>query len=230
VPEGFNLTLTVTAGTIYYTLDGTDPRMQITGAVAPQALVYQAPLVLTTTTQVKARALQDETWSALNEATFFIGQPGHGSLRVTEIMYNPPGGDDYEFIELRNSGETILDLSPLMFEGIDFVFPAGTTLAPDDFMVLVRNPDAFVARYPGVTIGGTYTKRLSNRGETIRIKDGMGNVVVSVTYDDENGWPLTPDGRGDSLILVNPTGDPNDPQNWGASAEVYGTPGADNGD
>jgi hypothetical protein len=228
VPQGFNLTLTATAGSIYYTLDGTDPRTQTTGAIAPQALVYQAPVVLTTTTQVKARALQDETWSALNEATFFVRQPGPGSLRVTEIMYNPLGGDDYEFIELKNSGETILDLSNLTFEGIDFVFPAGTTLAPDDFMVLVRNPDAFVARYPGVTIGGIYTKRLSNKGETIRITDGLGNVVVSIAYDDENGWPLTPDGRGDSLILVNPAGDPSDPQNWGASAEVYGTPGRDN--
>ncbi len=34
-----------------------------------------------------------------------------------------------------------------------------------------------------------------------------GEQLLSQTFDDENGWPLTPDGRGDSLVLVDAAGD-----------------------
>src|SRR4029453_4537549 len=44
-------------------------------------------------------------------------------LRVTAIMYNPIGGSDYEWIELRNVGTAAFDLAGVTFvEGIDFVF------------------------------------------------------------------------------------------------------------
>jgi hypothetical protein len=57
------------------------------------------------------------------------------------------------------------------------------------------------------------------------LKDLDGELLISVTYDDDNGWPLSPDGRGDSLVLHNPAGDPDDPKNWRASLELYGSPG-----
>jgi hypothetical protein len=50
-------------------------------------------------------------------------------------------------------------------------------------------------------------------------------VIASVQYDDENGWPLSADGWGDSLVLVTPDTDPGDPRNWTASALVSGSPG-----
>jgi hypothetical protein len=93
-------------------------------------------------------------------------------------------------------------------------------------VVLVRDPAFFARRYPDVPVAGVYRGKLSNKGETITIKDIDGNIVASVAYDDEDGWPLSPDGRGDSLVLVNPTGDPNDPLNWRASINIYGSPGA----
>ncbi|HXJ74655.1 MAG TPA: lamin tail domain-containing protein, partial [Candidatus Dormibacteraeota bacterium] len=58
------------------------------------------------------------------------------NLVFNEIMYNPPGagavdGDEFEFVELKNIGSTTLDLSGLFFSaGIDFTFPAQTTLEP----------------------------------------------------------------------------------------------------
>jgi len=142
-------------------------------------------------------------------------------------MYNPPGGDDYEFIELKNIGDTHLDLSGMAFEGIAFSFPSGTLLPAGEFMLLVRNPTAFTERYPDVPIGGAYQAKLSNKGEEIILKDGGGNVIISVPYDDENGWPVSPDGRGDSLVLINLDGDPHNPENWRASAKLHGSPGAD---
>jgi hypothetical protein len=55
--------------------------------------------------------------------------------------------------------------------------------------------------------------------------DNQGNLLFSVAYDDENGWPISPDGRGDSLVLINPDGNPDDPQNWRASQDLFGSPG-----
>ena len=49
----------------------------------------------------------------------------HSQLRITEIMYHPEGGDDYEFVELSNIGDTAIDLSGAFFEGIEFTFRYG---------------------------------------------------------------------------------------------------------
>jgi len=148
-------------------------------------------------------------------------------LRITEIMYNPAGGGDYEFIELENVGETRLELANAFFEGIQYTFPVNTLpLAPGDFVVLVRNLDAFSERYPGVAVDGVYRGQLSNKGEQITLIGAAGSVITSVTYDDENGWPLSPDGLGDSLVLDNRAGDPDNPLNWRASVELYGSPGS----
>jgi hypothetical protein len=247
VSPGFNLTMTTPPGhTIYYTTDGADPIVPKTGELAPTATKYIEPVVLTATTPIKARALaaalpaspgEGETadwtgpgqvWSALSEATFTIAAQ-EGKLAITEIMYNPPGGSGYEFIELQNIGEAELSLASLQFDaGIDFIFPPGATpLAPGEAIVLVRNPAAFTERYPGLNIGGVYRGKLSNEGEKISIKDAAGRRLISIEYDDENGWPFSPDGRGDSLVLIDPAGDANNPKSWRASANRNGSPGRD---
>lgn len=249
VTPGFHLTLTNqpttyptnqppalrSQPTIYYTTDGSDPRLPGTGEVSPGAVVYRSPLVITTTTQVKARTLAADSsassgqiWSALNQAVFTL-TPQDSQLRLTEIMYHPPEGDNYEFIELKNTGEAAVELANLAFvAGINFIFAPNTPpLQPGDFMVLVNNAAAFAQRYPAVPIGGVYGGRLSNKGEELRLQEPAGTTVLTVTYADENGWPVSPDGRGDSLVLIDPDGDPNNPTNWQASSDVYGSPGAD---
>ncbi|MBN1853006.1 MAG: chitobiase/beta-hexosaminidase C-terminal domain-containing protein, partial [Pirellulales bacterium] len=57
-------------GTIYYTTDGSDPRI-VGGAVnESSAQVFSDALALSGTTHVKARILRDGQWSALTDATF----------------------------------------------------------------------------------------------------------------------------------------------------------------
>src|SRR6185503_4898514 len=68
IVRGFNLTMTAT-NTIYYTLDGSDPRVYGTGAVSLGARTYDGTIPLNDFVVVKARALLNGTnWSALNEA------------------------------------------------------------------------------------------------------------------------------------------------------------------
>jgi hypothetical protein len=172
------------SGIIYYTFDGSDPRSSTTGEVAPGAVAYNAPLLLTATTHIKARLFENGSWSALNEAVFNVVEQDR-QLRITEIMYHPSGGNQFEFIELKNGGDSAIDLAGSSFEGITFTFPAGASvLSPNEFIVLVSDPASFMEQYPGVPVGGVYSDQLSNTGEAITLRDQAGEVIVSVDYDD----------------------------------------------
>lgn len=228
VPRGFALTMSAPAGNLYYTLDGSDPRLPISGAVHPGARLFAAssPLTLTNTVLVKARVLSANTWSALTEATFQVAELGV-PVRPTEIMYHPPGGDAYEFLELQNTGLVPLDLTGFSFEGIQFVFPPGTIVQPGQIIVLQSNADpaAFAARYPGIPAFGAYGGALSNGGETLTLKDRDGRQIWRLEYRDSAGWPVEADGQGASIELIDPNADLSDPANWRASAAPGGSPG-----
>ena len=235
VVAGFLLTMiSPSNSSVYYTLDGTDPRLP-GGAVSSNAVLYSGPIPIEKTTQIMARSYNATLWSALPViATFNIARYAT-PLRITEIMYNPAAdaqavADDYEFIELKNTGATPLDISGFYFEGINYTFPAETTVAPGAFIVLARNEIAFTRRYPGLVNHGIYWGKLSDGGEKIRLRNGDGNTIISVEYDDDPPWALSPDGLGYSLVLADPSINPDDPSAWRASSSIHGSPGADDPD
>jgi hypothetical protein len=234
VTNGFAVVMSATTGIIYYTLDGSDPRLR-GGAISPAATKYTGPLVLNQSIHLKARVLSGSTWSGLTEATFYVIQ-NFTDLLLTEIMYHPPGegtnftSDDFEFIELKSVASTNLELSGLYFtNGITYTFPVGTFLAPGHFIVLASNPAAFTNRYPAIRVDGVFSGKLSNSGETLKLVHASGSTIFSVNYATTAPWPSAPDGSGFSLVPVNPNANPNpsDPANWRSSAVVGGSPGAD---
>lgn len=225
---------TTSTGTIYYTTNGADPRVyyDTTGQRTASAIAYTAPITLTSTTTVKARALNGTTWSALMEATFTVGSP-LSKVVISEINYNPrntQGGSAAEFVEIWNSGTTDVDLSRWSMDGIDFVYPVGLILSAGDRLVLANNesPSVFATQYPGVKVTGYFSGSLANSGERLSLLDQLGRIVFSVEYDNAAPWPTTPDNGGYSLELINPAGDPQSSCNWQASAVLKGTPGAAN--
>ena len=222
--DQMQLSMSASQGDIYYTLDGSDPRIQGMGEVNPAAVRYVGPIELTASTHVQARAVEDGVWSAINEADFLEASQPSG-LRLTEVMYNPLGGDDYEFLELTNVGALDVDLSGAAFEGIDLRFDRPTRLAGGASLVLAADATAFSKRYPDVAPAAVYRGELADRGETIALRSSTGELLLSLTYDDENGWPLTADGQGDSLVLLDPASNMDDPHSWQASPDLYGTPG-----
>jgi hypothetical protein len=226
VAPGFQLTMSAT-NTIYYTTNGSDPRLYGSGGVSPLARVYSGPIGISQTMVVKARMLVGTNWSALNEATFTVGSLAT-PLRITELMYNPIGGDAYEFLELQNTGPTPVNLGNHYFQNINFIFPFGYTLGAGDRIVLGNNANTneWKARYPGVTVAGWFGGSLANGGETLTLLDESNRVVLSVSYDDENGWATAADGGGSSLELVNFEASPDEPAHWRASSNQNGTPGA----
>jgi sialate O-acetylesterase len=220
VPAGFQLTITAAAGSLYFTTDGTDPRVRGGAAVGT---LYSAPLAITVPTTIKVRARNGANWSGLRSATYFPPQD-LGTLRVTEICYNPPSqpvpfvdGEEFEFLELKNTGAQPLNVSGLSFtEGITFTFPAGTTIDPGAFFILVRNPAPFAARFPACTPQGTFTDKLNDGGEILTLSQGA-DVVLSFAYDDNDPWRTEPDGSGHSLQRTDPAAPGYDVLTWTAA-------------
>lgn len=229
VAPGYSLFITNLhgSGTVYFTTNGSDPRIYGSGSVSPQARPWLgAPVTLGPSTTVKARCLDGAEWSALNEATFDI-TPLTVQLTVTELMYNPPGGDDYEYFELRNVGPTEFDASGCTFQGVTFAFPPGSQIAPGQLLVFANNdnPAAFATRYPGVNVFGWYDGRLDNGGERLALKRPTGEIIFSLDYDDDLGWLREADGGGASLEIIDARADLDAPANWRASSYL-GTPGS----
>lgn len=77
VTNGFRLTMTAETGLVWYTLDGSDPRLS-GGKVNPAAMPFLGPVKTGAVTEVKARTKMGDEWSALTSATFFNEhyQPG----------------------------------------------------------------------------------------------------------------------------------------------------------
>lgn len=197
------------------------------GTVSPDAIEYTEPILLTGSTQIKARTFAGQ-WSALNETTFAVG-PVAESLRISEIMYNP-ADPNAEFIELTNIGAETIDLGLVQFtRGVQFTFPH-VDLAPGDYLLVVEDIDAFEAVYGGgLPIAGRYTGKLDNAGEWVELQDAAGQVVQSFRYDDD--WYGITDGPGFSLTVRDPaTVDPDvlgDKSSWRPSAHAGGSPGFD---
>jgi CotH kinase protein/Chitobiase/beta-hexosaminidase C-terminal domain/Fn3 associated len=72
VPRGFRLEVGASSGTVYYTLDGTDPCLPGGAINDDHAIAYDEPITLSGETQVKARTRDGDVWSALTEATFVV--------------------------------------------------------------------------------------------------------------------------------------------------------------
>ncbi len=187
VTNGFQLTVSGPQ-TKYYTLNGSDPRA-VGGSAAGAA--YSPPITITSNTLVKCRSWNGTAfvnapstwpWSALSEVMLVVDP---APLAITEIMYHPrpPSGaaelgytaSDFEFIEIHNPRASACSLVGVRFlEGVSFDFTYGnaSTLGAGGYGVVVRNLNAFKARYTNwasLNVLGTYTGLLENRGENLKV-------------------------------------------------------------
>ncbi|MFK8105068.1 MAG: lamin tail domain-containing protein [Saprospiraceae bacterium] len=141
---------------------------------------------------------------------------------ITEIMYNNPGADDLEFIELFNSGNAAVNLDGYHFtQGVnDTIF--NVMINPGEFYYVAEDASDFTAAF-GATNVESWSGSLSNGGEDIVLRDNAGIAVDSVDYDDNLPWSTIPDGEGSSLELCDVSADNADPNNWEPSTtEVAG--------
>jgi hypothetical protein len=152
------------------------------------------------------------------------------NLVINEIHYN---GDDangfpdgtVEFLEIYNYSGAAVDLTDYSFVGVTATFPALSSIADGEFVVVALTPATYEGNgYQVFPFSGA----LGNTGELVQLLDPNGLVVDEVTYSDSGAWPIEADGTGPSLELINYDLDNNDGASWCANGPVNGTPGAQN--
>ncbi|MGJ8695179.1 MAG: lamin tail domain-containing protein [Verrucomicrobiaceae bacterium] len=187
------------------------------------------PLTLTAL-DFQGNATGSDTINVTNTST--TEPASAANLVISELHYHPTNDALEEFVELQNIHPTAsVDLTGVLFtEGIDFEFPSGTILAPGERILVVQNLAAFSAKYGNqFTIVGAFGNltKLSNKGETIRLEAQGGELIQEVTYSDEGSWPDEADGKGPSLVLIYPSGNPDHALavNWRPSIAPGGNPG-----
>lgn len=220
------------SGTLYYTTDGTDPRLA-GGAINPAAKMYASAITIQNITAVKVRIYNNGIWSPLRSAQFYIEQD-LSALKFTEIHYNPANsgiteGKYLEFIEIKNTGSATIFLAGVSIsEGVECAFHAGATIAPGQIIVIAGNATAFEA-VNGFNPDYIFTKNLSNSGERLALADYNGSIITAVEYSDAAPWPAAADGAGFSLvpISISPSGNQDAAAQWRASSLAGGSPGKD---
>ncbi len=242
VGAGFQLAIDNTGnsneGTIYYTIDLSDPRAP-GGANQGIDGGDSKTLSISGTMTVNARVLDGGVWSALQTATFYAPQM-LDKLVINEIHYHPidegivdtPGyvdGDEFEFLEIKNVSNVTLELQGVHFtDGIGFTFPPGSSIEAGDFVVLAENEVEFENRY-GFAPDFKYSDKLKNTGERVALNDFAGTLLDSLTFGDSLPWTSLPDGTGPSLSLDSSAGTNNSsPGQWYPSDSDNGSPGAEN--
>ncbi|MFA9389022.1 MAG: sugar-binding protein [Prolixibacteraceae bacterium] len=224
-----------TSGSLKYTLDGSDPRAAGGGisltAVDGGNLTDQS---IWQTTIIKARIYANNEWSSLHTLKVVVDKVIDG-LQITEIQYNPLGqdglsGSEFEFIEFKNRGTENISLTAASFNGIQYTFSGDAVIHPDQFLVLASSAYSFEQRY-GFQPYGEYEGQLDNGGERISLLNVWQDTIISVKYNDKDPWPTVADGLGFSIVPAasDENADWDEGSNWRASAEIGGSPGADDG-
>jgi hypothetical protein len=155
------------------------------------------------------------------------------SLVINEINYNSsityPSKD---WIELFNNGLTTIDLTGWGMCGSDtgsyYVFPTGTTIAPQEYLVIYTNLKKFKTTYPNVTnICGSLPFGLSSKSEKIMLFNSDHKLVDFVKYSSSFPWDTRANGSGATLQLLGPNYDNSLASSWKAGI-LGGSPGNKN--
>jgi CotH kinase protein/Lamin Tail Domain/Immunoglobulin domain/Chitobiase/beta-hexosaminidase C-terminal domain/Bacterial TSP3 repeat len=237
IAAGTPVTLTAPGATIYYTLNGVDPRAS-GGGIAPGAQIYSGPITVNANSRLIARAFLNSLavwtpWSGPVDATYVVQTP---PLVLTEIMYNPAdplagstnSAQDFEYLEFRNLGVGALNVGGFRISSsVDFTFPSLSVPAGGRVLV-VGNLAAFSSRYNtnGLLIAGQFTGDLGNDGSRLVVEGSLREPIHDFSYDDD-WYPIT-DGPGFSLQIVNENAALNTwglMPSWRPSGVFNGTPG-----
>jgi len=173
---------------------------------------------------------------------------------IEESAFNADGtpfldltDDLHEFLEIRNTGASSVDLSGWQVsDAVSYTFPAGTSIPAGGYKVIARNPTRLQTVYAIGGVLGPYSGVLGNGGESVKLRDSGGTLVDSVSYSPSFPWAGAADAmgagsalygfsfypyqyKGRSLERVSATANSNDPANWLASPLATGpTPGRAN--
>ena len=194
------------------------------------AFLWQTPADSGATTNSISIQVTDNGPGALSQSRAFrVITRARFRAVINEIHYHPTV-TGAGFIELYNpSSITAQSLAGLHLSGatLDYVFPAGTTLKPGQFLVIAENKTVFQATYgTGIPVLGNWTGSLDRNGTRLGIYDTSGTgsprALTELGFRAALPWPAAADA-GAALQLIDATRDSSRVGNWAAGGNASGT-------
>ena len=187
--------------------------------------------------QIRVRST-DASGLSIEAAFVLTVAPKQRGIVINEIHYN--GANNIvrnSFVELYNNGTTTVSLGGWRLSGgVDYLFPAGTSMAPDTYLLVAEDPATMQGYWGKAALGPwdnavvTYadgakeTQGLSNDGDTVRLRDAANNIVAEVDYENHSPWPSEGNGEGSTIELIHPDLDATHGSNWRAAKSGSSTP------
>ena len=178
-------------------------------------------------------------WASTTESFTTAGVAPSKGNHLKEIHYRRPNNNPARkgqpdeflpetrsigFIELHNPTAAAVDISGWRInDGVEFVFPAVTSLPAGGYICVAQNPTHFQERFVR-TAFGPWTGTLATNGERIRVVDASGGLVDEVNYEAGFPWPTAARGGGESAERIHPLLDPDLGGSWRASGPVTQPP------
>lgn len=223
------------------------------GIGQPQNLILLPPLFNTVVLQLSKPLIPDKIYSVtLNsvpdcyqsrsgtlQAKSGLAGGSHQGLVLNEILFNPrPSGLD--FVEIYNSGTSIIDLGSLILAARNssgtitgtialtneprLIFPGDYILASENFEIIRSeyrtNDDALFLNIKNMPSWP------DDKG-TVILLNRSGGTIDEFVYSEKMHFPLLNNPEGVSLERIDPLGKTQDAGNWfsAASDAGYATPG-----
>jgi len=164
------------------------------------------------------------------------GSGSSGKLLVSEVYYSvdvPHGTKPAnEWIEIYNGSANTVDLSGWRIHDnvASSTIPAGTTLAPEKFLVIspsasTRDLWSLTSTTQFLALGGTIGDGLLSTGDRIIVRNAAGTIIDAVSWGSdtfvmEPSVPYAP--YGNSLTRTNLTSDTDSANDWASRSPSPG--------
>ena len=167
-----------------------------------------------------------------------------GDVVINEVLFNAYT-DGFDFVELYNTSNKIIDLSKIIIGELDitdttlilefgYASTSGKLLFPKTYMCVTPNIENVVSNYHAIDTGNFVASpdlpNFPDNEGIVVIYDPVLNVIDRLHYYDDWQYALLTDEDGVSLERVNYKFETQDQDNWHSAAEdvYFATPGYQN--
>jgi hypothetical protein len=168
----------------------------------------------------------------VSQITAHFNPMDESHIVINEINYKSSDNfDTGDWIELYNPNEIEIDISGWFLkdsnDSNEYIFPQGTIIQGNSFLLIVRNSDDFSNFFPEITSYiGEFDFGLSG-SDAVRLFDNELVIQDEVYYESSDPWPVLSDGVGYTLELIDPSYDNLLPNSW-TNINYHGSPNAVN--
>jgi hypothetical protein len=126
----------------------------------------------------------------------FAGAAVANPISITEMMFDPDSqSSSGDWIEIHNNTNVAVNLSNWKIRDSNhfnvFEFADNTFIGANEYMIMATDDDAFEQAYPSVTnVVGPMLFSLGNMTDQVSLIKPNGEIVISYTYSDQDGYDL----------------------------------------